>query len=157
MNKDIIKKIGDITTVVNPIAMLPVAYFLCGWKGLVIYAATYGLSALISQILKGIFDAPRPRDSQQEHVLYIHKYSHKDGESFLSQHAMSACAPAAFALFFVSPLWIFIPFFIVAVICSWTRVYVKAHWPLDVIAACLLTFNCCLLAAYILKVWPWLS
>ena len=152
MNNDLIKKIGDITTVINPVAMLPVAYFLFVWKGLIIYAAIYGLSALISQVLKGIFDAPRPRDSVKEHVLYIHTYSHKDGESFISQHAMSACAPAAFALFFVSPWWVFIPFLAVAILCSWTRVYVKAHWPLDVIAACLLTFNCGLLAAYIWKV-----
>lgn len=152
--KNFIKKLGDWTTVINPVAMVILALFLTGWKGLLIYTAIYGLSALISQILKGIFDSPRPRNTVGDHVLYVHGYSHKDGESFLSQHAMSACAPAAYALFFLKPWWIFIPFLFVAIVCSWTRVYVKAHWTLDVISAFLLTFNVGLLAAYLIKVIP---
>ena len=154
MNKLTIKKLGDITTILNPIAMTIVSLILVGWRGLLTYAVIYGISAIISQILKGIFDAPRPRNTIGDHVLYVHGYSHKDGESFLSQHMMSASAPAAYALFFLKPWWIFVPFLIVACICGWTRVYVKAHWFLDVISAGILCFNVALLTAYLIKVFP---
>ena len=58
-----VKELGDWTTVINPVAMVILSLFLTGWKGIIIYAVIYGVSALISQILKDIFDAPRPRNT----------------------------------------------------------------------------------------------
>lgn len=150
MNKKHIKLLGDVITIINPVSMLVLSYILNGIRGLVIFTIIYAISALISQILKGIFDAPRPRDSYGLHVIYIKKYSHNDGESFLSQHMMSASAPATYALFF-SSIWIFVLYTIIACICGWTRVYVKAHWLLDVISAYILCFNVSVLVAYIYK------
>lgn len=151
MYKDLVKKIGDVTTVLNPVATIPVSYMFCGWKGIIVYAIIYGLGAIISQVLKGIFDSPRPRDSK-EHVIYIHGYSHKDGESFLSQHSMSASLPAYYILFFVKPLWICLPFILLAWTCAWTRVYGKAHWPLDVVSANLVSFFLNICFAYCINV-----
>ena len=148
--KEIIKKLGDILTLVLPIIALPIIYILNGWKDLLFFIAIYGLGNLIVQIIKGIFDSPRPRETVGDHVIYVHGYSHNDGESCCSGHAMSAALPAYFILFFIKPLWIFIPFFILSSLCAWTRVYVKAHWPLDVIISNVIAFNLNLLVAYML-------
>lgn len=155
MRQEYIKKLGDVLTLALPIALLPLIYFLNespnNLKYLAFFAGIYTLGNVIVQICKGIFDAPRPRESQ-EHVIYVHGYSHKDGESCISGHAMSAALPAYFALFFMHPSWICIPFILLAWICAWTRVKVKAHWPLDVIISNIIAFNINLLVAYCLYV-----
>lgn len=148
MKKEYIKKLGDILTLALPITMIALIGILYGWKEGALFAIIYGVGNLIVQICKGIFDAPRPRESQ-EHVIYVHGYSHDDGESCISGHSMSAALPAYFALFFIKPWWVFIPFLILSTICAWTRVYVKAHWPLDVIISNIIALNLNLLAAYI--------
>ena len=149
--KNIIKKLGDVLTILLPVSALPVIYFLCGLRDLISFVVVYAIGNLVVQLLKGIFDAPRPRDSK-EHVLYIHGYSHGDGESFLSGHAMSAALPAYYILFFVKPLWVCLPFLLLAWICAWTRVFVKAHWPLDVVSANLVAFFLNICFAYCVSV-----
>ena len=152
MNKNIIKKLGDVLTLALPISAVPVILAISGLKSLILFAVVYGLGNLIVQVLKGIFDEPRPRDTVGDHVIYVHGYSHNDGESLCSGHAMSACLPAYFCLFFIQPWWVFIPFLVLAWVCGWTRIYVKAHWFLDVFVSNLIAFNCCLLEAYLIKV-----
>lgn len=152
MIKKYIKKLGDVLTLLLPIAGIPVIWCLSGWKVLLVFAGVYGIGNLIVQILKGIFDEPRPRDTVGDHVIYVHGWSMNDGNSLCSGHAMSAALPAYFCLFFVSPWWVFIPFLVLAWVCGWTRIYVKAHWFLDVFISNLIAFNCCLLVAYILQV-----
>ena len=149
--KNIIKKLGDVLTILLPVSALPVIYFLCGLRELFSFVIIYAIGNLVVQLLKGIFDAPRPMDSI-EHVLYIHGYSHEDGESFLSGHSMSASLPAYYILFFVKPLWICLPFILLAWTCAWTRVYVKAHWPLDVVSANLVSFFLNICFAYCINV-----
>lgn len=156
MSKDAVKKLGDVLTVALPVAAIPVIWSLSGWKALIVFAVVYGLGNLIVQVLKGIFDEPRPRETVGDHVIWVHGYSHSDGDSLASGHAVSAALPAYFCLFFVAPWWVFIPFTLLAWTCGWCRIYIKAHWFLDVFVSNLIAFNCCLLAAYILKVWPWL-
>lgn len=153
MNKEIIKKLGDILTIALPIAAIPVIWSILGLKSIILFAAVYGLGNLIVQVLKGIFDEPRPRDTTDDHVIYVHGWSMHDGNSLCSGHAMSACLPAYFCLFFIEPWWVFIPFLLLAWLCGWTRIYVKAHWFLDVFLSNLIAFNCCLLEAYIVKVY----
>ena len=71
--KHIIKKLGDVLTILLPVSALPVIYFMCGLRELISFVIIYVIGNLVVQLLKGIFDAPRPRDSK-EHILYIHGY-----------------------------------------------------------------------------------
>ena len=150
MNK--IKKLGDVLTLALPIISIPVIWLLSGFKMVLFFAGIYGIGNLIVQVLKGIFDEPRPRETIGDHIIYVHGYSHNDGESLCSGHAISACLPAYFCLFFIEPWWVFIPFLILSTICAWTRVKVKAHWPLDVIISNIIAFNLNLLVAYIFSI-----
>lgn len=152
INSTFIKKMGDVLTKAIPISIIPVVYFLLGYKQIILCALIYGVGMLVTEVLKGVFDAPRPRETVDDHVIYVHGYSHNDGESLCSSHAMSAALPAYFALFFIKPWWVCIPFILLAWLCAWTRVKVKAHWPLDVIISNIIAFNLNLLVAYIFSI-----
>lgn len=150
--KNFIKKLGDVLTILLPVASLPLVYFINGWVSTVFLVVVYIIGNLIVQLIKGVCDSPRPRENKGDHVIYIHGYSHNDGESCCSGHAVSAALPTYFVMFFISPTWVFIPFFVLSCVCSWTRVYVKAHWILDVMLSNIIALNLNLLLAYILKV-----
>lgn len=144
MNKNTIKLIGDITTALNPIGCSILTVFI-DIKTFLSFAVIYGLGTLIVQIIKGICDSDRPREGGEYQIIKIHGYSHNDGESCCSSHAISAALPAYFVLLWIN-FWWFIPFFIVSCICSWSRVRVKAHWLFDVILANIIAFvlNVCI-------------
>jgi membrane-associated phospholipid phosphatase len=144
-----IKILGDILTKALPLALALTIILQRDWRSLFYFGIVYGAGMLLTQIIKGIFDAPRPRESK-EHVIYVRGYSHKDGESCISSHAMSACLPA-FYLLFTGPIYLFIIYFILSSVCAWTRVKVKAHWPLDVILPNIIAFNLNLLLFYLLR------
>ena len=149
MNKDTVKFIGDVLTKALPLALAVTLSIQHNWWYLLYFGIVYAVGMLIVQVLKGIFDAPRPRETQGDHVIYVHGYSHHDGESLCSSHSMSACLPAYFLLF-TGPVYLFIVYFILSSICAWTRVYVKAHWPLDVILPNIIALNLNLLLFYLL-------
>ena len=145
----IIKKLGDITTALNPIACIIFILFYFDYKVLIGFIITYAIGNILCQCIKGICDAKRPRDGGSHEVITIKPYSHEDGESCCSGHAMSSALPAYFILFCYEPI-IFIPFFIINVICSWSRVYVKAHWLFDVLLSNIIAFFVMMTYAYIL-------
>lgn len=155
MSKKEVKTLGDVLTVLLPLAGVAVIWLISGWKTLLVYAGVYGLGTIAVEVLKGIFDEPRPRETVGDHVIWVHGWSHSDGESLASGHAVSAALPAYFCLFFVAPWWVFIPFTLLAWTCGWCRIYVKAHWLLDIVVSNMIAFNTSLLAAYLFKVvWP---
>ena len=149
INKDTIKFIGDVLTKSLPLALLITLILQKNWWYLLYAGIIYITGMGIVEILKGIFDAPRPRETVGDHVIYVHGWSMHDGNSLASSHAMSACLPAYFLLF-TGPCYLFIVYFILSSICAWTRVYVKAHWPLDVILPNIIALNLNLLLFYIL-------
>lgn len=80
--------------------------------------------------LKGVFDRVRPNDrfAQPEPLLEI-----GDTPSLPSGHAATSFACAATLSRFVS-VRASIALYVLAALISWSRVYVGAHYPLDLLA-----------------------
>jgi undecaprenyl-diphosphatase len=92
------------------------------------------LTLLVVETLKFIFKEKRPKAALKR-KFYKNKFS-VDLQSFPSAHAAIAMTLATIS--FGSP--IFIPIFIFGVIVAYSRVYIKSHYPHDVIAGGLIGF-----------------
>ena len=154
MNKEQIKKVGDILTVAIPIFMSGYLLIYESCKSLITFLLVYIVGNLLCQIIKGICDTDRPREGGEYETIKIHGYSHNDGESCCSGHAMSAALPAYFALLWVD-IWLFISLFIFSSVCAWTRVKVKAHWTFDVVLSNIIALVVNIVVAYIVKLYIW--
>ncbi len=106
------------------------------YKHLALFAGALILSGIVGRILKHFFDRPRPLKEMaaliESHQVYIHVLGKELREySFPSGHTLSAFSGATFlSILFKrwSPL-----FFSVAVLTGLSRIYVGAHFPIDVI------------------------
>lgn len=132
MSKDTIKRIGDIITITLPLITAIVLTICNCCRDLILFVIIYIMGNLTCQFIKGICDSERPREGGKYEIIKIHGYSHNDGESCCSGHAMSAALPTYFLLL-SGNFWYFIPAFVLSCICAWTRVKVKAHWVFDVV------------------------
>ncbi len=101
--------------------------------------ASAALALLVNQIIGKIWHRPRP---YQTHPTVYHPYAHSHDPSFPSDHA-SAAFGIAFAVFLLDRLVGSI-FLAAAVLIAAGRVIVGAHYPLDVIAGCLVGLACAL-------------
>lgn len=114
-----------------------------GKKGLwwVIAAlAMAGLNDILSsQIIKEIFDRPRPcREPEMAHkIRFLAKYCGMNG-SFISSHASSHFAVATFIFQTLKPVtrWTAI-LYIWAGLIAYSQVYVGVHYPSDIFAGAL--------------------
>ena len=112
--------------------------------------AMAGLNDLLSsQVIKEIFDRPRPcRDPMMAHqIRFIARYCGMNG-SFISSHASNHFAAATFiyqTLKFISHKWALT--FLWAGIISYSQVYVGVHYPSDVICGALFGIFIGLIAA----------
>lgn len=100
------------------------------------------ISSIIANILKYIFDTPRP----YEVYSFIHKLSVGGSPSFPSGHTADAFAFAV-ALSMIYPKWyIIIPGLMWASLVGYSRMYLGVHFPTDVVggacigAACSFTY-----------------
>lgn len=111
------------------------------WWWILFFLATFALTDLISQqVVKQIFDRPRPcMDAlSADTVRMLIRCS--DGFSFVSSHATNHFGISMFLYqtmkHFGKP-WIWLAFVWAALVC-YAQVYVGAHFPLDVVGGALL-------------------
>jgi membrane-associated phospholipid phosphatase len=119
---------GIVAVYVIPLAIIAIlCIFRRFWSALYFLAATV-VSAGLVQLLKGIFDRPRPED-----MLVV-----SDLGSFPSGHSANAATMAVVLGFIVRRLWVWIAgtLYVVAMVLS--RTYLGAHWLSDTIGGVVL-------------------
>jgi undecaprenyl-diphosphatase len=156
------------------------ALIFCGFKGrafVLCVAATIALSELlIVGPLKAAVGRPRPKQSQSVRLVQlqkatpkiltlfkqprIHYSTEKDlrsagaGTSFPSGHVTNNFVIATFCTIFFGRRGAF--YFIVAGLIGYSRIYLGAHWPTDVVATAAIGIGEALLMSVLLEqVWRW--
>jgi membrane-associated phospholipid phosphatase len=115
-----LKNLGDALTLAIP------AYF--GKPHVVHFIISYALANAICFLVKGFTYAPRPNANAGKYVRW--KFSLNDGESFPSGHTTSAMHGAVYTAFLYLPIGV--PLILLASLCGYTRLKVKAHYDRDV-------------------------
>lgn len=122
---------------------------------LLLIAISEGMS---SDVLKPVFDRPRPFHSQSGVHLYdrMHKTWQVTGElsqvirgeshSLPSSHATNIFAAAFFLSFFFRSAWPLL--YLIACIVGYSRVYLGVHFPMDVVAGGIVGTFCAALLAW---------
>ena len=146
--------IGEIW--VMAIFIVPILYFHDKknfYRHLALFAGALIFTGLMGRIIKYLVDRPRPLKEMasliQAHQIYIHVLGKELREySFPSGHTLSAFTAASYLSLVLkrwSPL-----FFSIALLTGLSRIYVGAHFPLDVLGGMLIgiavTIPFCLLA-----------
>lgn len=111
------------------------------YQNLGLFAGALILSALVARILKYLVDRPRPLKDMANlidaHRVYIHVIGKSLREtSFPSGHTVSAFSAATF-LSGLFKRWALL-FFSIAMLTGISRIYVGAHFPLDVLGGILI-------------------
>jgi undecaprenyl-diphosphatase len=136
------------TWAVPAIALATVALWLLArpgagrkWKLASVCAlGSAGLALLVNQVIAAIWDRPRPFDTHPSAHVWG---SRSHDPSFPSDHASAAFAIAFAVLLFDRVVgWVFLA---AAVVVGFGRVFIGAHYPLDVLAGVLVGFASALL------------
>jgi undecaprenyl-diphosphatase len=93
------------------------------------------LGETLSRTLKFVIDRQRPAFHYREPPPLMH-IPHTD--SFPSGHAATSFAAAATLARFVPRRWIAVALYVLAALIAWSRVYVGAHYPLDILGGAVL-------------------
>ncbi|BAK54765.1 MULTISPECIES: undecaprenyl-diphosphatase SepP [Sulfurisphaera] len=96
-------------------------------------AASFILAIILGEASKIIMAQLRPFYYIHADLLVPppHDYSYPSGHALI-------VGDGAMVLYKTSPRWLWIPFFIEALIVSYSRVYVGVHWPIDILGGWLL-------------------
>lgn len=107
-------------------------YYFYGKKSFIIFLSLFFCIAstdfIGSQLIKKNVNRLRPGDNPGVHSVVKSPYG---GTSFISNHSANMFAFASFTSVFLPPMTI--PFYFLALLAAYSRVYVGVHFPLDVL------------------------
>ncbi len=107
------------------------------------------LTAIMSEfILKHIFSRHRPSENLSKDELLLRK---PKSYSFPSGHTVSSFACAMVLSITFPYWWVIIPVFVLASSISFSRIYLKVHYPTDVCAGALIGVAFAFLVEFILS------
>ncbi len=113
------------------IILIPLLFVMVRWS--IIGLLSYSLTGIVAQILKHIFELPRPK-----HVFSSLDLNFVEGVvlysnfSFPSGHTTSAFSLFLLLTFIIPVRWIGVIFFILALLVGFSRIYLMQHFYSDV-------------------------
>jgi membrane-associated phospholipid phosphatase len=117
--------------------ILSAILLLFNYRKAFLLASTYAITSISAQIVKHIFDAPRPKLYFHDQLLRIHFVKGVDQlslHSFPSGHTVTAFSTALLLTYWCkNKLW-GLPFLLIAVLVGYSRMYLSQHFFEDVTA-----------------------
>jgi membrane-associated phospholipid phosphatase len=113
------------------ILLLFLRRFTLAWEIL----AAYAISGLLAQLIKHLFDSPRPMEyfKLKEHIFYVEGITNTGNGSFPSGHSASIFALAAILSFFSKNKKYSGLYLLIAILVGYSRIYLSQHFLFDVL------------------------
>ncbi|HEY2580445.1 MAG TPA: phosphatase PAP2 family protein [Mucilaginibacter sp.] len=132
-----ITDIGEGWTII----ILSAIWALFNYRQAFLMATSYGVTAIIAQIVKHIFDAPRPKlyfKDQLSHIHFVKGVDVLSYHSFPSGHTVTAFSAAVVATYLCKNKNWGILFLLIAILVGFSRMYLSEHFFEDVTAGSVL-------------------
>jgi membrane-associated phospholipid phosphatase len=128
-----ITDIGEGLTVI----ILSAIIALFSYRKALLLASSYAVTSIVAQILKYLFDAPRPKvyfSDQLSHIHFVKGLYIYTAHSFPSGHSVTAFSAAAVITYLCKNSGWGIPALLVAMLVGYSRMYLSQHFFEDVMA-----------------------
>ncbi|MEE1946796.1 phosphatase PAP2 family protein [Pedobacter sp. KR3-3] len=135
------------------LSVIPLLFLFADRKKAISLLFAFLTSACLAQVLKRIFQQPRPKLYFEETAFqYLHYVNHitlHSSYSFPSGHTTSAFALATILVLSFKKMRLAVPCFLFAVLVGYSRIYLAQHFLLDVLVGAAIGTLCGLWGYYV--------
>jgi membrane-associated phospholipid phosphatase len=128
-----------ITNIGNGITIIVLAalWALLSYRKAFLLISSYAVTSLVAQVLKHVFDAPRPKlyfHNLLGHIHFVNGVDILSIQSFPSGHTVSAFSAAVVITYCIKNKYWAVPLLVTAVLVGYSRMYLSEHFFEDVLA-----------------------